>query len=87
MMENIKMKNFFCGLLNILNPGIAKFDNLVTIGADQVIVLLVTIRFLVLGQVLAKLVLTHQVALHQQVEGVVNRCPAYAVILILHADV
>lgn len=87
MMENIKMKNLFRGLLNVLDTRIAEFNNFMAIRADQVIVLLVPIRFLVLGQVLAKLMLAHEIAFHQQVEGIVNGGTANPVVLVLHADI
>ena len=86
-MENIKMKNLLGSLLNVLNPRIAEFNDLMTIRADQMVMLLVTIRFLILRQVLSKLMLTHQIALHQQIKGVVHRGPADPVVLVLHADI
>lgn len=87
MMEYIKMQDLLCGLLNVLYPGIAEFNHLMAIRADQVIVLFVSVGFLVLGQVLAKLMLAHQVTLHQKVQRIVHGRPADPVILVLHADV
>lgn len=43
MMENIKMKNLLGGLLNVLDPRVAELNDLVTVGANQVVVLLVPV--------------------------------------------
>lgn len=87
MMHHVEMQYFFHRFLNILNSRIAELDYFMAIGANQVIVLLETIRFFILRQVLAELMFTHQIALNQQVQGIVHRCPAYPVIVVLHTDV
>jgi len=64
-MHDIKMKQFLNGILNILNPGIAKFHYRVTFRTNQMIVLFVAVRFFVLRQVFSELMLTDQIAFDQ----------------------
>jgi hypothetical protein len=63
MVGYFDVKNFFNGLLDNLDPGIAEFHNLPGIGKDHMIMLPVEIRFLVLCLVLAKLMPPHQLAI------------------------
>ena len=51
------------------------------------VVLTVTVGFFVLRLVAAKLVFAHQVTLYEQVERIINCCPADAVIFVFHTDV
>jgi hypothetical protein len=81
------MKNFLCRLLDVLYPWITKLNNLVTIRADQVIVLFEAIRFFILGKVLAELMFAYQIALYEQIQRIVNGSTTDPVILGFHADV
>ena len=63
---------------------IAKLHHFVALCTDHVVVLAVTVRFFVLCQVAAKLVLTYQVIFYQQIQGVINSCPAHAVVFVFH---
>ena len=65
VMHHIEMQNLFDGVLDILNPGIAEFHNLMAIRTNQMIMLLVPIRLPVLRQVFTKLVFTDQIAFDQ----------------------
>src|SRR5690349_22685296 len=87
MVKDIEVKDLLHGRLNVLDARVAEFHHLMTIRADQVIMLFVSKRFLILGEVLSKLVFGYQVAFHQQIKGVVNRCTAHPIVLVLHADV
>jgi len=87
VMKHIKMKDFLNCILNILNSRVAKFHNTVAFSTNQVIVLFIAIRLLVLREILAKLMFADKVAFYKQVQGIVYGSTANAVILILHADI
>ena len=86
-MKNIKVQNILCHFLDLHYARIAELMHLLTIAADQMIVLAVAVCFLELRLRLPKAMLAHQVALQQQVHGVVERSPAHPVVLALHAGV
>lgn len=65
MMNNIEIQNFTYSVLDILNAGIAKLLNLMTICANQVVMLLVSIGLFVLRQVFTKLMLGDKIAFYQ----------------------
>jgi hypothetical protein len=87
MMQHVEVQDIFNGTLNILYAGVTELYDLVAVGANQVIVLFIAIRFLVLRQILPKLMLAHQVAFYQQIERIVNGCPTHAVVLVFHTYV
>jgi hypothetical protein len=64
MMDNIEVQQFSDHRLDLVDPGIAEFDYFVTFCADQVIMLFVAIRFLILSQIPPELMLTHKVTFH-----------------------
>jgi hypothetical protein len=55
MMQYIEMKDLLHGRLNILDAGVTKFDNLVAIRADQVVMLLVSVGLFVLREIFSEL--------------------------------
>ena len=63
-MHDFEMQEFAYGILNILDSGIAKLGHFMAIGANQMVVLFVAIRFLVLRQILSELMLADQVAFY-----------------------
>ena len=63
MFFDLNIKNFFDGLFDTLDAGIAKLDHLPGIGKYDMIMLTVKIRFLVLCLVLPELVFSNQPAL------------------------
>ena len=65
-MHYIKMQDLFYGALNILNARITKFHNFMTLSANQMIVLFVSVRFLVLRKIFSKLMFANQITLYQQ---------------------
>ena len=56
MVVDFYAENFFYGLFDGLNARIAEFDDFAGVGHDDVIVLLVEIRFFVMRLVLSELV-------------------------------
>jgi len=84
---NFYTKNFFYGLLNALYPWVAKLDNLAGIGHDNVVVLLIKVRFFIMALVLAKLVTPYEAAFQQQFYRVVQRGAAYTVVFVFHFNV
>ena len=72
---------------DLLNTRVAKLFYPATFDANEVVVLLITVRPLKLGHVFAKLMLGYEVASQQQVEGVVHRSPAHPVVAVFHLDV
>jgi hypothetical protein len=87
MVQDIEMHQFLHRILDVLDSRIAKLNHFVTVGANEVIVLLVAVRFFVLCQILAKLVLAHQVAFDKQIQRIINRGPTHAVVFVFHVEV
>jgi len=65
MVHHIKMKQFLDCVLNVLNSRVAKLHHFATVGANKVIVLFVAVGFFVLGKILTKLMLAHQITFYQ----------------------
>lgn len=86
-MQDIEMQELLYRILYILDARITELNHPVALGANEVIVLFITIGLLVLREVLSKLVFTYKVAFYKQIEGIVNCGPANPVILVFHADV
>ena len=86
-MEHAEIQHFAHHVLDRLDSRITEFHYFMAIRADQVIVLLVAIGFFELREVLAKLVLGNQVAIHKHIQSVVHSGPADPVTLVFHADV
>lgn len=87
MVGNLKIEQFTDHVLDLLYAGIAKLDYFTAIGADDVIVLFVAVRFFVLGQVFAELMFFHQIAVDQQFERVVHCGPTNPIAAVLHVDI
>lgn len=87
MVVNFNAEYLFDGFFYRLDPRVAKLDHLSGIRHNDVVMLLVKIRLLVMALVLAKLVAAHQPAVQQQLYGVVERSAANAVVLVLHLDI
>ena len=68
----------------MLYAWVAKLQHLACIGQDDVIVLLVLMRFFELGKVLSKLVFSNQIARKQYFDGVVQGSSRDTVVFILH---
>lgn len=84
---NLEFEDVAHHVLDLLEAGIAKFEHFSAIDTYEVVVLFEAVGFLVLRQVFAKLVLFHEVAIDQQLQGIVHRSPAHPVILGFHVDI
>ena len=58
MLVDINIKNFFYGLFNLLDSGIAEFLYFTAIGKNYMVVLVVKIRFLILSLSSSKFIIT-----------------------------
>ena len=81
MMYHIKLQQLFHGILNVLNSRIAELNHFVTIGANQMIMLTIAERFFILRQILPELMFCNKIALHQQIQRVINSSAAHLIIL------
>jgi hypothetical protein len=81
------MQYLFYGTLDVLNPRIAEFDYFMTLRANKMIVLLVSVGLLILSEIFTKLVFAYQIALNQQIQRIINCGPAHPVILVFHVDI
>lgn len=71
----------------MLDARVAELHNLAAIGADDVVVLFISVRFFVLGEIFSELVFFHQIAGYQQFQRIVHGSPADAVVAIFHVDI
>ena len=85
-MSNINFKHLFQGIFDILDPRITEFYQL-AIFKQYMIMLFEAIRFLVLGEVLTKLVFTYEITFYKKVKRIIHSSPAYPVIFIFHTNV
>src|SRR5690606_8747553 len=76
MMLDIELQEVADHGLDLVDARIAKLDHLAALYANNVIVLLITIRFFKLGHVFTKLVFGDQVARNEQFQRVVDGSPA-----------
>ncbi len=87
MIMNFNTKNLLNGFFDTLYPWVAKLNYFAGIGHNNVVMLLIKIRFFVMALVLAKLVPAYKAALQQQLNCVIQRCTANTVVFILHFNV
>ena len=64
-MHYVKMQDLFYRTLNILNARITEFHHFMTLRANEMIVLFIAVRFLVLRKIFSKLMLANQITLDQ----------------------
>lgn len=86
-MHHAETKHLFSGALYLHDARIAKFKNLFTICAYQVIMLTVFIRLLKLCKIFTELVFNHQTGVQQDLNIVIKGGPAHTVLFILHHEV
>lgn len=84
---DFELQNIPHHVLDLLNARITEFNDLSTIQADQVVVLLVPVAPFVLRLVPAELVFADQVTVDQELEGIIHRRPADPVVVVLHMDI
>jgi hypothetical protein len=82
-----EIQQFAYHVFYLLNPRVTKLNNFAAVGADDMVVLLVSVRFFELGKIFPELVLFYEITIHQQFKGVVHRGPADAVTAVLHVNV
>jgi hypothetical protein len=87
VMHNFEMKQFPHRRFNLLNPRVTKFNHLAAFNADQMIMLLKAIRFLVLRKIFSKLMFGDQFTMEQEFKCIIDCCPADAIVGILHVEV
>ncbi len=76
---------FIAGIFNdFSNAWIVKFHHNTIGNIDQMVMLHGGVCFLKLGDVLPKLVFYNEFTIEQKVDGIVKRCAAHPVIVILH---
>lgn len=86
-MQHFEFQQIANHALDVLYPRVAEFHHAVAIGTDQMVVLPESVSFLVLRHILAKLVAGHQVAIHEQIQGIIDGGAADAVILFFHGNI
>lgn len=74
-MQNFDVEDLFQRGLNALNTRVTEFQYLIAIGEDNMVVLLILECSLIVGCILTKLMLTHQVAINEKLNGVVQGSP------------
>ena len=73
VVQHLNVKELFERGFDLLDARVTKFKDLAGVGEDDMVVLLDPVALLVLGPLVAKLMASHQIAIKQQVEGVVQR--------------
>jgi hypothetical protein len=86
-MQNVKVQQVADHRLDAVDAGVAKLDHLVTLSANNVVVLAIAVAFFVLCEVAAKLVLAYKALLYQQIEGIIDRGAAHLKVALLHTSV
>ncbi len=86
-MNDVEFQDFSNRVLNVLDSGIAKFLHLMTLRTNKVVVLFISVGFFILCKVFAKLMLCNQITFYQQIQRVVNCCPADPVVFIFHTNI
>lgn len=86
-MLNGNPEKFFDGVFDALNTWITEFDHFTRVCADHMVMLLGSMRFLKLSNVLSKLVLSDQITSQEQFYGIVQGGARNSVILIFHFQV
>src|SRR5690606_11671454 len=87
MVLDFEFQEFAHHALDLVNARVAKFHNFSTFNANDMVVLLVSVRLFELRHVFTKLVLRYQVAGNEEFQCVVYGSTAYAVLLIFHVDI
>lgn len=83
-MGDLHTEFFLNGLLDLQQPRIAILHDFPGVEVDEMVVLAELVRTFVLGTVMAKLVLDHQIAVQQQLNGVVQGGATNTVLPVFH---
>ena len=84
MVHYAELLRFLHHFLNGIDSWIAEFHHLVAVGTDQMVVLPVGKRLLILTDVFAKLMPRYQKTVFQEFQRIVKRSPAYLIFPVLH---
>jgi len=87
MFIDSNIENLFNSSFDGLYPWITELYHFPGIGKDDVVMLSVKVRFLVLRLVLTELMFSDQSGIYQQVDGVIQGSSTYTIVLVLHDDV
>lgn len=87
MVQDVKIQQLSHFCLDIMYAWVTKFSHPKAFGTDKVVVLAKSIALFVLGHVLAKLVFGNQIAVHQDVQGIVDGGATYSIVFVFHADI
>ena len=84
MVHYPELLRFLHHFLNGIDSWIAEFHHLVAVGTDQMVVLPVGKRLLILTYILSKLMPRYQKTVFQEFQRIVKRSPAYLIFTVLH---
>src|SRR5690606_37989396 len=84
MIVYFNVKDILYGLFDALTTRVTKFNNFTSIGYNDMVVLLVKIRFFVMCLVLPKLMTAYQTTFQKQFYRIVKGCPANTVVFVFH---
>ena len=77
-MQNLDIKQLLQRSLDLLDARVTEFEHFAGVGEDHMIMLLDAVTLFVLRHLVAKLMLAHQIAIDEQVHGVVKSSAADA---------
>lgn len=86
MLLYFEVENLSDHLLNTLQSRIAKLEEFITIHADEMVVLPVTVRALVLGLIFTELVPYDQIAFQQQIERIIYSGATHPGLILPHSQ-
>jgi hypothetical protein len=87
MVLDVELINVSHHFLHTLKPWVAELKELITVEADQVIMLPVTECPFVLRLIFPELVAHNEVAFEEQIQGIVHRGTADTATLLLHTEI
>jgi hypothetical protein len=71
----------------LLYPWIAKLNYLPRLYVDKMIMLAALVSTLKLRNILPELMFDHEVAIEEQFNCIIQRCPAYPIVLVFHENI
>ena len=84
MVCHLNAELFLDGFLDVLKPGVAILQHLSCVEVNEMVVLPELVGTFILCAVVPELVLDHQIAVEQQLDGVVQGGAADTVFVVLH---
>lgn len=86
-MRNFYPQLFFNGPFYFVDACVIKLFYFARLDTNKMVMFIKLERFFELGAIAAKVVFDQQFAIEQQLDGVVERCPAHAVFIVFHVDI